>query len=678
MTPYEYYNNQLGVKVKFLTSDCNQHESSICVIRYRALRLRIERPSSREAELRRACLNNDALILYSSIEQPWKDALTLKFGAPQENIRRTFFQESYVLDAKAYQFFLDYVYGPDKNKLPLDLVDEYTFNASVLNTVRIVKNSRTLLRRSKGGSTMNIWQTLQTEVSNFKEIAHTVPVASLRREFSAYDKQGYEYLISDKLLNDNAQKMNNRIMKLLNALFAGQKHKPTPTEVARQYDAFLSGYAEVYNTDTGELYNPKEFTKLSNATVINYLGAWQNELATHAKRSGDRQKFMAKFKAYHSMEQPKWAGSIISIDDRQPPFQYAKGQRVWFYNGIDLASECFTVFVYGKTKEGIIQDFYRQMLRNYTEWGFNIPHELEAEMSLNSAFLDTFLKEGQMFQEIRIEANNARGKRIEAYFSPLRYGLEKKRIGWIARPFAKTESQQAGKDEVPVIPYDEIVEGCLKDLETWNNMPHSKEPSMSRWDYFCSKQNPNVKPTNWRAILPYLGYKTKTSVNTGILKLQNGEFLLGENGSICFGADLISKMKRAEGKDVDVYWLDGNDGKVMKAHIYIGTEYIGEAIAKPTYNRAKIEQTDKDLYSRELMSKYVASVEGFMRERILDLEPVEIIDNTPLVLNNNFKISGLRRYERSTEEAEDLGEVNDDAPIQSPAAGRSWDSQFKL
>lgn len=679
MTPYDYHNNELGVKTSFLYSDRNAHESSIRVIKYRTLRKRMDVKSSTEKELRRSCLGSEGLVLYSSICQEWKDALALKFGAPQQQIKQTYFASQYVTDKEAYQFYLKYTYGAEKKKLELSLVDEYTFNASVLNTVRLVKNNRKALRRALGGSRMDIWETLSIEVANFKEVPHTVPAASLRRTFTEYDRIGYEKLISAKLQNRNAQKMNGSIMKLLNGLFWKQTHKPTPTEVARQYDSFLSGYAEVYNTETGELYNPKEFTKLSNATVINYLGLWENKIATHAKRSGDRQKFMQKFKTYHSLDQPKFAGSIISIDDRNPPFEYSPGNRVWFYKGIDLASECFTTFVYGKTKEGLILDFYRQMVRNYTEWGFNVPHELEAEMSLNSAFTETFLKEGAMFQEVRIEANNARGKRIEAYFRPLRYDIEKKRVGWLARPFAESESNQKRSEKKEYVPYNQIIEGALKDLETWNNMEHSTEKGMSRWDYFCAKQHPNILPTNWRGILPHLGHKTKTSCNVGIIKLDHKEFLLGENGSLCFGQDLIFKMKRIEGKELDIYWLDGNDGNVLKAHIYIGNEYMGEAVAKPRYNRAKLEQTPQDLANRELMSKYVATVEGFMRERILDLEPIEIIDNTPVVLNTNFKIPGLKRHERKQEEAEDLGESDTDITMPLPTrTGHSWSAGFKL
>ena len=118
-----------------------------------------------------------------------------------------------------------------------------------------------------------------------------------------------------------------------------------------------------------------------------------------------------------------------------------------------MGSEAITVWVYGTTKEGIIDDFYRQLVRNYTEWGFNLPLELEGEMSLNSRYKDTILSPGNMFKFVRIEANNARGKRIEAYYRPLRYGLEKKREGWIARPFALSEPNQSGPSEVPIIPW---------------------------------------------------------------------------------------------------------------------------------------------------------------------------------------------------------------------------------
>lgn len=388
-----------------------------------------------------------------------------------------------------------------------------------------------------------------------------------------------------------------------------------------------------------------EFPKLSQSTIKSYLAKWSSKVGTYSIRSGNRQVWMSKFRPYHDMMQPKMSGSIISIDDRQPPFEYAKGKRMWFYNAIDLGSEAFTTWVYGQTKEGIIIDFYRQMVRNYVGWGLNLPAELEGEMSLNSSFLNTFLQEGAMFQYTHIEANNARGKRIEAYYRPLRYDLEKEREGWLARPFALSESNQAGAKPRPFVSYDLLAEGCLKDIETWNNMEHSKIKGKSRWEVFLETQNPEVKPTNWRAFLPYLGYKTETSCNVGQIKLNNKKYLIGENGRIVYSNRLTGIIEQIEGKELDVYWLDGNDGHIMKALVYLrGTDrYICEAVAKPAHNKAQIERTPEDIFNYEAMAKYVSSIDGYINRQKKAIDKVTVIDNTPKTLNNKFQISGTRK-----------------------------------
>jgi len=531
-----------------------------------------------------------------------------------------------------------------------NIQEEYITNASTLKSLQALKLDREREILSKTGTLKGIMKTIWSDAMTFKPfqekrfgVVHTLPRSEERFKQTYNDfqnqKLGYISLISDKHGNTNALKVTDDVIKLLNNMFATQPHKPTYTEVAGQYDAFLNGYLEVINNETGELYDHKEFKKLSEATVYNWLRKWENKIATFAIRSGDRQRLMAQFKPYHSLEQPQYSGSIISVDDRQPAFEYAKGKRMWFYNGIDLASEAFTTWVYGKTKDGIILDFYRQMVRNYAEWGLKLPAEIECEMSLNSSFANTFLKEGAMFQYVRIEANNARGKRIEQYYSPLRYGLEKKREGWLARPFALSESNQAGGEKVPFVAYDKLTNNCLDDIETWNNMPHSVHKDKTRWEVFLENQHPDLKPTNYKAILPFLGYKTKTSVHAGILNLQESEWLLGDDGKIYFGERLINLMTIVEGQNIDVYWLDKNDGGVLKALIYIGDQYICEALPKPTYVKARIEQTAEDLVNRELMSKYVATIEAYQRDKKREIENVTIVDHRKITLNDNFKIA---------------------------------------
>jgi len=661
MSPYEYHNDQLGVQARFIISGRNAHERSLQLIGDRGLRMRIEKDQIRR--LRPNGPNTPMLVSWLTLPPNWQRQLIDSFGEPVRQLKQSWFEKHFERDTAALDYYLGYRLQ-DNKPLPDEVIEEYTLNASVLNTAEKVYNNRYSLRKAMRGQVKDIWGIVSNECNRFKDLfPHTLPTnpASLRRKLREYKKGGYQVLIHGNWCNKSALKVDEHVNQLLNNLFADVVEKPTPTEIARRYEGFLSGYVEVTNLETGEEYNPKDYPKLSTATVTNYLAKWVNKAGTHALRSGNRQVHMSQFKPYHTLKQPTYAGTIISIDDRQPPFEYAKGKRVWFYNGIDLASEAITVWVHGQTKEGIIDDFYRQLVRNYTQWGLALPAELEAEMSLNSKFINTFLQDGNMFEHVRIEANNARGKRIEAYFRQLRYGLEKTRTGWIARPFATTEANQAGPKENPLIPYQDIIRGCLQDIQTWNNMEHSKIKGKTRWEVFMENQRPDAKPINWRGFLPHLGERTETSCKLGIIRFNNQQHLLGESGMISYSNRLISLMDQIEGKDVVVHWLDDDQGQVIKALVYDATgRYICEAIQKPSYSRAKTERTPKDMKNREAMSKYVASVEGFINSRKKSIDKVTIVDNRPKTLNNGFQIPGLNKTTTHDMPEYDDAEVLDD------------------
>lgn len=608
----------------------------------------VSRHAKRGYGLKRVQLGGNGrqlLIDFDSLPNNIKD----QFKDPRRF--RHIMEQFYRHDDDALAFYEKYQFG-DGSYLRDEHIQKYTTNASVLRACGDLKVAREQERLKKGFSIRGVMETIIKDAHSFNPIleetygvTHSLPQND-RRFVDAYKRfftEGYPSLISRKHKNDNARVVTDYTTELLNSMFASDASKPTTTEVARRYDAFLGGYIEVINEETGELYDPKSFRKLSTSTINNYLRTWQHAVKTAPARTGNRQVLMARYKPHHTMDQPTYAGSIISVDDRQPPFEYAKGKRMWWYNGIDLASEAFTVWVYGKSKEGIIMDFYRQMVRNYYEWGVSLPAEIEAESSLNSSFTETFLKEGIMFDYVRIEANNARGKRIERYYGNLRYDIEKQHTGWLARPFAVSESNQESNLKVPMVDYDALVEQCLRDIEQWNNTEHSKIKGKTRWEVFVGNQNPTLKPINLKRILPMLGYMTETSVKAGIIKLQRGEYLLGDNNEIYFGERLINLMKQVEGEKVNIYWLDGNDGQIIKALVYQGDRFICEAISKPTYNRARVEQTEEDLANRESMSKYVATIEGYMRNGAKKIDKVTLIDNRQHTLNNKFKINGINR-----------------------------------
>lgn len=598
----------------------------------------------------------------------------------------------YKTDADAVRFYTKFRFD-DGTYLTGEQQERYITNASVLAAVLRLRAARLSEWASMNKTTkVGLAQSLNADAISFNKtllskhkVEHNLPksVTRFMEEVRKFEKpleyadekwpRDYLAIISGKHRNANSRKVFDHTLALLKNMFADRQEKPTATKIYRQYESFISGYVEVINNATGELYDPKGFKSLSAATVKNYLAQWENKIGTYAARSGDRQKLMGQFSPYHSLDRPKYAGSIISIDDRQPPFKTPDGKRVWFYNAIDLGSEAFTCWVYGDSKEGIITEFYRQLVRNYHEWGFALPAEVEAEMSLNSSFTETFLREGAMFQYVRIEANKARAKRIERYNRTLRYEYEKDREGWLARPHALSEANQAGVDtqKVPRVPYEKIVEGCLSDIERWNNAPHAVHTEMSRWEVFCEMQNPDLQATNYLGFLPHIGRKTPSSVNLGIIHFRNAEYLLGEDGKVALGSKLIGLMKRLEGKDIDICWLDANDGSTLKALIYHDGQYVCEAVGKPRYNRATIERTPEQEEARRVMSSYQATIDAFGRQERKALDGVTVIDNRPQP-EKKFVMPGMRRQEMpmSSEFPEELP-VADDAEYPTQAYSQS-------
>lgn len=222
-TPYEYYNNKLGIKLSYLINDKSVNAESIKVISYNALFKRMNSGTCSERQLRRASLNYDALIEFSSLCQEWKDRLTVKFGTPKEEVKKSWFEDHFEADRKAFDFFSAHTYGDDDKKLPLDLVELYTYNASVLNTVIKLKTNRKAYAKALGVNNLNIWESLSNDVNQFRAVAHKLPTTSrgLRIQVNNYLKQGYISIVSGRLQNKNAQKVKeNEQMALLDELLA--------------------------------------------------------------------------------------------------------------------------------------------------------------------------------------------------------------------------------------------------------------------------------------------------------------------------------------------------------------------------------------------------------------------------------------------------------------------------
>ncbi len=223
-TPYEYYENKLGVKLSFLISDRNAVDESLKLISYNALHKRTKSATCTEKQLRRASLNFDGLVLYSSLSQEFKDRLNLRFGEPQKEVKRSWFAANYASDRAAFDFYAAHRYGDNnEKKLSTTFIERYTYNASVLNTVIKIKTNRKAYAKALGVANLNIWESLSKDVNAFRDVDHNLPntPGGLRRKVNAYQNEGYISLVSKKLTNNNAAKVKeDEQLALLDELLA--------------------------------------------------------------------------------------------------------------------------------------------------------------------------------------------------------------------------------------------------------------------------------------------------------------------------------------------------------------------------------------------------------------------------------------------------------------------------
>jgi len=277
-TPYEYYQNKLGFKIKYLTSDRN-HEDSLCLITHRALNKRMQSKTCVEKQLRLGNWAGEALILFSSLDREYKDAIETKFGKPQEEVSKSWFAQHYISDKKAFDTYVAHRYGDNNSKkLDLDLVEQYTYDASMLNTVLLLKTNRKAYAKALGGVKIDIWESLSKDVNAFREVAHKLPASKdgLRRKASKYakalkesHKAAYLTLVSGKLQNANAKKVTNKEqMALLDELI--NKHTNLDFELIK----------DVYNTVAKQV----GWKTIERQTVANR--ATKKQIVAHAAKDG--------------------------------------------------------------------------------------------------------------------------------------------------------------------------------------------------------------------------------------------------------------------------------------------------------------------------------------------------------------------------------------------------------
>lgn len=212
----EYYNRFICVTVDELT----EKESGPAIMtlsNYNTLvkrkRLHVVRPGKG--------LGCYALIDFNSLPERFRVAFEEKYGKPADILKKKDISgDSLVQDSLATQWFADYIL-PNGEHLTEDQIEEYTWNATVLNELVKIINEREALRNALGGRHGGIRQFVLNAVEKFRNYpGHTLPSSWVRvkEKIDAYKEHGYESVISGRVGNNNALKITEEAGNLIIAL----------------------------------------------------------------------------------------------------------------------------------------------------------------------------------------------------------------------------------------------------------------------------------------------------------------------------------------------------------------------------------------------------------------------------------------------------------------------------
>ena len=573
-------------------------------------------------------LGSYALVEIATMPLRFQERIKLKYGDMKEDVIRNWLGSHYHIDAKAREFYTRFRFD-NGDALPPEHIQEYTVNASVIEAVMRAMEDATFMRKAMKAGPVN-WGELAGAISYYQaEFGHTLPVSSNRfkKRVNDFKANGYESLISRKFMNQNRRKVTYKIEDLVRGLAAQAEH-PYDTVVAEMYNQFVTGNCEAYDPETGEIFNPEDFTDksgnpvvLSKATIANILKQ-PKTIALLAKVHQTQWNFNNSQRPYHLRSLPQYAFSKISADDRDLPRPMRDGNYVHAYYVSDVASGAVVGYAYNRNKnKDLFLDCMRNMFQTIDQNGWYMPAQIEVEHHLVNKFTDGLMQAGVVFPLIHwCNPGNSREKRQEHVNRGKKYSVEKRTQQNIGRWWAKLEANRPKVEKVydelnntyrvPTYTYEQLVADDIASIKEWNNQPHpnqKKYPGMTRWDVLCGTQNPDLRPWDKAVLYRYIGEHTETSIR------QNAYLTVNHEVYRLSDPNVIDRLE-PRNYQVDAYWLAGADGNVQEIYVYQHGRLIDTCQKVKRYNEATAEQTEADKEAYTEQSKYVAQFDKMIKD----------------------------------------------------------------
>ena len=575
--------------------------------------------------------NNYALVAVDSLPESYREKVEELFPGGDKVRLAGWVRSNYEVDPMANAFF----YSKEQVgfELPPEKIREYVTNASVLNCcIRLYERASTS-QKLMGGKYN--WEMMAAAIESLRDqFGHTLPASTLRfrKKVAEYKREGYACLISGKFGNQSARKVDHKTERLILGI-AILPNKPYNSSVWEMYNSFVCGELEVYDPETGELFNPDDFTDkngeplvLSEATISNYLNKPKNRvLIEHALMSFTT--FMHEQMPHVHRHAPEFSFSKISFDDRDLPRKLKDTKiRPKVYYAYDVTSQCVVGFSYNRNKNvDLVVDCFRSMFRLIERRGWGCPAQVEVENHLMSQWKDSFLKAGVLFPFVRFCAPmNSQEKYAEPLNGAKKRSIEHKNHLGIGRFYAKNRAYRTESKKVfdalndtyedkQYYSWDELIADDMRDVLEFNNSPHpnqKKYPGMTRWEVLEANMNPTLQPIDKSVLARFIGEHVKTSIR------RNSYCRVAYTDWWLSGTEVIEKLA-PNNWEVDAYYLTTEEGEITDVYIYQNDMLVDKLQNVGTFNTAEAEQTDEDRAIFVEQQKKIAGFNGYIQNNAI-------------------------------------------------------------
>ncbi len=427
-----------------------------------------------------------ALIDYASIPERFRARFVEKYGDPEELLCRHETPAVTISD-EARSYYAEQL-RPDGEPFTSEQIEQYTINASVLDHLLRLRNGQMLGRRESGLRTPICWEAIhRTSEMLRKELRHTLPqrLEPLKNKIRAYDNEGYDVLISRKVMNSNSRKIGEEGGRYLVAL--RRSKRPVYT---------IATMLKAYNIRAKEC--GWESLK-SAATIKAYLSRPEIEPLWYAEVYGEqaaRQRFDRKQRtSMPQMRDALWYGDGTKLNLYYKGFN-SKGKpalcTLMVYEVIDAFSEMLLGYCISKTENA---DMQRRAFRMAVETAGCKPYEIVTDNQggqkndTAKAFMDRLCRVRRFTAPFTPQA-----KSIEQVFGRFQsqvllqdWAYTGSNVTAVRKDLkAKREFVEANFDTLYT--YEELCEAYAAYREVWNDMPHPRT-KVSRRIMYRESQN---------------------------------------------------------------------------------------------------------------------------------------------------------------------------------------------